>query len=115
MLKGSSLFKQTRVLENKINEFFVNILQAGQYFEKAFMLYLKSGVSDEFMENVNAVSLLESKNDLLRREMEQIIYGQLILPDMQSDILKILEGKLEITYPHFFIGLYMTRNAGKTN
>ena len=91
-----SLFGRTKVLESQIHDFFVNLVQAGDVFRQAFDFYLSTGANTDFAGTVTTMSLLESKNDLLRREMEQTVYGKLILPDMQSDILKLLEGMDEI-------------------
>lgn len=91
-----SLFGRTKVLESQIHDFFVNLVQAGDVFRQAFDFYLSTGATTDFAGTVTTMSLLESKNDLLRREMEQTVYGKLILPDMQSDILKLLEGMDEI-------------------
>ena len=38
------------------------------------------------------VSHLEATNDSLRREIENQLYAQMIMPDMRSDILKLIEG-----------------------
>ena len=93
---ATSLFGRTKVLEGQIQDFFVNLVQAGDLFVQAFHFYLSQGASTDFLGTVTTMSLLESKNDLLRREMEQTVYGKLILPDMQSDLLKLLEGIDEI-------------------
>ena len=93
---ATSLFRRTKILEEQIGEFFVNLIQAGDLFVRAVSVYMVEGASATFDEVVSAVSLLESKNDLLRREMEQTVYGKLVLPDMQSDILKLLESMDDI-------------------
>ncbi len=86
------LFRKTRELEAKIATFLLNIIQAGFLFSRAYERYFSSGVSDDFLSLKNQVSALEAENDTLRREVESQLYSQMLLPDMRSDILKIVEG-----------------------
>lgn len=86
------LFRTTHELEVKIDEFLSNITQSGFLFAKCIGLYLESGVSEEFKSYKESVIQLESRNDTLRREIENQLYAQMILPDSRSDILKLIEG-----------------------
>ena len=86
------LFKKTRLLENKITTFLSNIDKSGYLFQLAFKNYFKSNISPEFLDLRSEVSHLEATNDSLRREIENQLYAQMIMPDMRSDILKLIEG-----------------------
>lgn len=87
-----NLFQKTRELERKIADFLTNITQAGVLFGAAIQAYLESGVTESFSAKRAQVSLLESSNDTLRRDVESQLYTHMILPDMRSDIMKIIEG-----------------------
>ena len=86
------LFQKTREMESKITTFLINIIQCGILFGRAFECYFKNGIRSEFLELRTQVSALEAENDALRREVESKLYSQMLLPDMRSDILRLLEG-----------------------
>lgn len=86
------LFKKTRELEGKITTFLMNIIQSGFLFVRAFEKYFTDGIGSEFMDLRAKVSALEAENDSLRREVESQLYVQMLLPDMRSDILRMIEG-----------------------
>lgn len=86
------LFKKTRELENKINTFLINIIQSGVLFSRAFECYFENSIDSAFLEMKTRVSALEAENDALRRDVENKLYAQMLLPDMRSDILRLLEG-----------------------
>ncbi len=85
------LFRRTQALEGKISTFLMNVIQAGYLFTRAFERYFDDGVSPEFLDLRAKVSALEAENDSLRRDVENQLYAQLLLPDMRSDILKLIE------------------------
>ncbi len=91
-MRRLGLFQKTRELDDKINTFLLNIIQGGLLFSRAVEVYLKSGTTPEFLELKEGVSALEAENDSLRRVVENDLYAHMILPDMRSDILKLLEG-----------------------
>ena len=86
------LFKKTKLLEAKINTFLNNIIHGGELLALALQCYFKKGVCSEFMHLREKVSGLEAENDSLRREVENQLYAQLLLPDMRSDMLGLIEG-----------------------
>lgn len=89
---GHSFFKRTKGLESKINAFLLNIIQAGVYYGQAMEMYTSSGVTDDFLKLRRKVSALESENDSFRRSVENDLYAHMLLPDMRSDILRLMEG-----------------------
>lgn len=90
--QGFVLFKRTREVELKIAEFLTNIIHAGFLFSAGIERYFAKGANDEFADIVRQVSIFENKNDALRRDVEKQLYIQMILPDVRSDINKLLEG-----------------------
>ena len=93
---GFILFKKTRLLEAKIAAFLKNLETAGAAYLDAVTLYFQTGRDKAFLAQKENVSALEQQNDALRREVENQLYVQMILPDMRSDILHILEGSDKI-------------------
>lgn len=86
------LFRRTKEVEIKISEFLSNIIHSGFLFSLGFEIYLDKGATAEFENVCEQVSAHEAKNDELRRAVEIGLYAQMILPDVRSDILRLLEG-----------------------
>ena len=86
------LFKKTRELDNKINEFFNNVSEAGLLYVRAITIYLENGASEEFAQKRQEVSAFEARNDQLRRDVEAQLYEHTLLPDSRADVLELLEG-----------------------
>ena len=86
------LFKKTKELEGKVSTFIMNIIQSGYLFKSAFEQYFSGGITPSYLDLRAKVSALEAENDSLRREVENQLYAQMLLPDMRSDILQLIEG-----------------------
>lgn len=89
---GFVLFKRTRDVELKISEFLSNVLHGGFLYAAGMEKYFDKGSCAEFDDIREQVSTYEAKNDDLRRTVEIGLYAQMILPDVRSDILRLLEG-----------------------
>ena len=85
------LFKRTRKLEEQISLFLMNIIQAGYLVKQGLESYLEKGVDKHFKVLQAEVSSLEAENDSLRRQMELDLYHHMLLPDMRSDLIDLLE------------------------
>ena len=85
------LFKRTRRLEEQITLFLMNIIEAGYLVKQGLESYLTKGVSKHFKTLKENVSRLEAENDALRRQMELDLYHHMLLPDMRSDLIDLLE------------------------
>ena len=85
------LFKRTRKLEEQITLFLMNIIQAGYLVKQGLEGYLEKGVDRHFKVLQAQVSTLEAENDALRRQMELDLYHHMLLPDMRSDLIDLLE------------------------
>ena len=90
-LFGWNVFKKTHEIEKMITAFLLNIIQAGIFYGQAMNCYATSGVDVEFKSLMQKVSDLEAQNDSYRRLVENNLYAYMILPDMRSDILRLLE------------------------
>lgn len=91
-LLGWNIFRKTQELEEMITCFLLNIIQAGVLYAQAMNAYQKEGVQEEYTALRKKVSALEAENDSYRRSVENDLYAHMILPDMRSDILRLLEG-----------------------
>ena len=60
-------------------------------FERAIKVYLEDGYSEDFEGYTNQVNAVETKGDVLRRNIEAQLYEQTLIPDLRADVLKLLE------------------------
>ncbi len=89
------LFKKTRELENRIDAFLDTILQASLEYREGMKYYLQGDLED-FEHRVQEVDRLEGKADTLRREIENTIYAQMLLPEARGDVLALLENSDDV-------------------
>lgn len=85
------LFRRTKELEQKIDSFFDKISEAAVVYRIAVRSYLKEGLSDDFQDRLDRVNKLESDADNLRREIEQQLYSNTLIPDSRGDVLGLIE------------------------
>ena len=91
MFENFSLFKRTNELENKIDQFFDKLAEASVIYRLAVRGYLREGASEEFKERLETVGDLETQADGLRRDIEQSLYKNILIPDSRGDVLGLIE------------------------
>ena len=103
-----SLFAQTRTLENKIDLFHDKLLDISMTFKKVIQIYLSEGRSNDFRKTSKQIKQIEHDADNLRREIENRLYTQNLIPDLRADVLHLVENldKVinkfdEVTYKFF--------------
>ena len=85
-----SVIKKTKALEAKIDEFLDTILKASMEFREGLKYYL-NGDLEEFEKRSRLVDRLESNGDNIRREVENRIYLEMLIPEARGDVLALLE------------------------
>jgi len=85
-----SLFKSSRSIEAKIDEFFDTIAEGGLVYREGIHAYL-SAASAEFENSIVGIDRLESKADKLSREIESHLYSHSLIPEHRGDVLGLLE------------------------
>jgi predicted phosphate transport protein (TIGR00153 family) len=91
MKNNLHLFRRTKELEQKIDGFFDKLSEAAVVYRLAVRVYLKEGMNDEFKRRLDNVNALESEADKLRREIEQQLYSNTLIPDSRGDVLGLIE------------------------
>ena len=86
-----SLFAQTKALETKIDEFHDKIIDASMTFKKAIKTYLNEGPGDSYKKINKRVKKIEHDADKLRRDIENKLYIQNLIPDLRADVLNLVE------------------------
>ncbi len=90
------LFKKTRELINKIDQFIDLTAEANLHFRRALDFYLDDRC-EEFDERSNTIREFEHRADAVRRDIEGQLYIQTLIPESRGDVLGILENMDYIT------------------
>ncbi len=89
------VFKKTKELEAKIDEFLDVIMEASLEFRQGLKYYLEENF-EEFSKRAELVDKLEGKADTLRREIENKLYSEMLLPEARGDVLALLENSDDV-------------------
>ncbi len=86
-----SLFSKTKSLEEKIDAFHDRLIDSANLFDKAIKTFLYTKDHDEHASINKQSKKIEHNADELRREIENQLYTQNLLPNLQADILQLIE------------------------
>ncbi len=89
------VFKKTKELEAKIDEFLDVILEASLEFKQGLKFYLEESF-EEFEKRAELVDRLEGKADSLRRDRENRLYSEMLIPEARGDVLALLENSDDV-------------------
>lgn len=84
------LFRKTREMESRIDDYLDLVIRGGLLFKEGLKYYL-SGEMEAFEERLSSIDSLESEADELRREIENRLYTQTLIPESRGDVLGIIE------------------------
>ncbi|PKP03133.1 MAG: hypothetical protein CVU14_02325 [Bacteroidetes bacterium HGW-Bacteroidetes-9] len=70
---------------------FLNIIDQGSIIFKEGVRSYLFGNRENFINNLQTLSTLETDADLIKRQIENILYTQSLMPQLRGDILKLLE------------------------
>jgi hypothetical protein len=84
------LFKKTQRLENQIDDYLDMVIRGGLLFKEGVKYFLADN-RDEFEDRLRNIDNLESDADLLRREIENSLYKETLIPEERGDVLGIIE------------------------
>lgn len=86
-----SLFSKTKALEEKIDAFHDKLIDSANLFDKAIKTFLYTKDLDEHASINKQSKKIEHNADELRRDIENQLYTQNLLPNLQADILQLIE------------------------
>ena len=87
----TSPFKRTHLIEDQIDEYLDKLSEAGMLFETGFCRYVTHGADENVEITFDQLSIAESRADELRREIERVLYAEMLLPEARSDVLTLLD------------------------
>jgi len=86
-----SLFAHTKELEHQVDALHDKIIEIAMVFKKAVTLFLKEKRSTDYRKLSKDIKLIEHDADALRREIENRLYTQNLIPDFRGDVLQLVE------------------------
>ena len=86
-----SIFSQTKSLESKIDLFHDKLIDVAMTFRSAIGEYLSEQKSAEFVLLSTKIKQIEHDADNLRRDIENKLYTQNLIPDLRADVLNLVE------------------------
>ncbi len=84
------LFRKTKELELKMNEFLDAISETAMVFKEGLKYYLR-GDEEALQRQIKTIRKKENQADVLRREIEAQLYTETLIPESRGDVLALLE------------------------
>jgi predicted phosphate transport protein (TIGR00153 family) len=84
------LFRKTKELVSQIEEYLDTVDRGAMLFPQGLKYFFENRM-DEFEQRYQDLRNLESKGDLLRRDIENKVYTYTLIPDSRGDVLGLLE------------------------
>ena len=86
-----TLFSNTKELEQKIDMLHDKIIEAAMVFKKAVNVYLQEKRSTDYRKLSKEIKIIEHDADCLRRDIENRLYSQNLIPDLRGNVLELVE------------------------
>lgn len=85
------MFSNTKELEQKIDMLHDKIIEAAMVFKKAVNVYLQEKRSTDYRKLSKEIKIIEHDADCLRRDIENRLYSQNLIPDLRGNVLELVE------------------------
>ena len=84
-------FQSTGVLISEIDQFIDRVAEAVMVLEQTQLHYLDNGADDQLDERLEQILDIEQRGDTLRRNIANVMYSQMLMPDTRGDVLSLLD------------------------
>ena len=84
-------FQSTGLLVSEIDEFLDRVSEAIMILEQTFLHYDEKGPDENLEERLKQIRAIESRGDDLRRNIANVMYTEMLMPDARGDILSLLD------------------------
>lgn len=95
-MKLKALFGQSKKLEKKIENYFIRIMDSVLIFQEGVNDYL-DGNLDDIPKRAAEISKIKEEAVKKRREIEEFLYTEMLIPDARGDVLELLESMGKIS------------------
>ncbi|HBF45215.1 MAG TPA: DUF47 domain-containing protein [Shewanella frigidimarina] len=104
----TTLLSQSRSTETKVYLFFDQVTLSHHKSVQMWKSYFAYGPrSPEFEHTLNELQSIEHQADLLKREIEQILYLKTLIPDLRSDVASLINLADRLINKQDIIGLHL--------
>jgi len=74
----------------RVDDFLDKVSESGMLFQLGVEAYLKAN-RESFAKKIEDISTVEHEGDALRRDLEELLYTQTLIPESRGDVLELLE------------------------
>ena len=85
-----NILKKRFDIGRKIDDFLDKVSESGILFKHGVDSYLKGNI-ESFTKKIEDITSVERLGDILRRDVEEQLYTQTLIPESQGDVLELLE------------------------
>jgi predicted phosphate transport protein (TIGR00153 family) len=83
-------FRTTKILLNQIDELLDVVSQGALAYERGIRQYVRHGWDNTAQAKFEQLDAFESRGDALRKNIGQVLYTEMLLPDTSGDVLGML-------------------------
>jgi len=84
-------FQRTSQLIREIDEFIDKVSEAQMTVERSLLHYFDHGPDDELNQKIGQVAKIEERADELRRNVANLMFSEMLMPDTRGDVLTLLD------------------------
>ena len=95
-MKLKALFGQSKKLEQKIEDYLIQIMDSILIFQEGVNDYL-DGNLDDIPKRAAEIANIKEEAAKKRREIEEFLYKEMLIPDARGDVLELLESMGKIS------------------
>ncbi|MCB0503910.1 MAG: DUF47 family protein [Cyclobacteriaceae bacterium] len=95
-MKLKALFGQSKKLEKKIEEYLIRIMDSILIFQEGVNDYLDGNLKD-IPKTAEQISSIKDEAAQKRRDIEEFLYKEMLIPDARGDVLELLESMGKIS------------------
>ena len=85
-----SFLKKRFGIGRKMDDFLDKVSESGMLFQHGVDAYLK-GDQPSFAKKIEDIAAVEHVGDALRRDLEEQLYTQTLIPESRGDVMELLE------------------------
>lgn len=92
LIQKLQLLSGSRTTQEKISVYLDKLTQAQLMFVLMWQIYVeKGGRHQDFEDQLDRLSRLESQADELRRDIKSLLYERTLIPDLRGDVMTLIE------------------------
>jgi len=84
------MFKLTKSIISQINDYLENVKKSSVIFKDAFRCFLTNN-NDEFEMQLTKMTEVEHNADILKRNIENMLYKHSLIPESRGDVWRLIE------------------------